>query len=37
MYGAGGGGSFIGVDFAPVSQVIDEARVVTRTILSLIG
>ncbi|HJN87225.1 MAG: M20/M25/M40 family metallo-hydrolase [Dehalococcoidia bacterium] len=37
MYGAGGGGSFIGVDFAPVSQVIDEARVVTRTILSLVG
>jgi acetylornithine deacetylase/succinyl-diaminopimelate desuccinylase-like protein len=37
MYGAGGGGSFIGEDFAPVSQVIDEARVVTRTILSLVG
>lgn len=37
MYGVGGGVSPLGVDFVPLSHVIDEARVVTHTILSLLG
>lgn len=37
MYGVGGGVSPLGVDFVPLSHVIDEARVITRTILSLLG
>jgi acetylornithine deacetylase/succinyl-diaminopimelate desuccinylase-like protein len=37
MYGVGGGVSPLGVDFVPLSHLIDEARVVTHTILSLLG
>lgn len=37
MYGAGGGVSPLGVDFVPLSQVVDEARVLSQTILSLLG
>jgi acetylornithine deacetylase/succinyl-diaminopimelate desuccinylase-like protein len=37
MYGVGGGASFLEADFVPVSHVIDEARVITHTILSLLG
>jgi hypothetical protein len=37
MYGVGGGVSPLGVDFVPLSHVIDETRVITRTILSLLG
>ena len=37
MYGVGGGASVLGEDFVPLSHVIDEARVVTHTILSLLG
>ncbi len=37
MYGVGGGASVLGEDFAPVRQVVDEARVLTHTIMSLLG
>jgi acetylornithine deacetylase/succinyl-diaminopimelate desuccinylase-like protein len=37
MYGVGGGASILGEDFVPLSHVIDEARVVVHTILSLLG
>ena len=37
MYGIGGGASLLGADFAPISQVVQEARVVTHTIMSLLG
>ena len=36
MYGVGGGVSPLGVDFTPISQVVDEARVVLHTVLSLL-
>jgi acetylornithine deacetylase/succinyl-diaminopimelate desuccinylase-like protein len=34
MYGAGGGSSLTGDDFAPISAVVAEARVLTRLIMS---
>jgi acetylornithine deacetylase/succinyl-diaminopimelate desuccinylase-like protein len=37
MYGVGGGEQPVGVDFVPLSHVLDEARVLTHTILSLLG
>ena len=37
MYGVGGGESILGEDFAPVRQVVDEARVLVHTIMSLLG
>ena len=37
MYGVGGGESMLGDDFAPVRQVVDEARVLVHTIMSLLG
>ena len=37
MYGVGGGASMLQEDFAPVQQVLDEARVVVHTIMSLLG
>lgn len=37
MYGVGGGASVLAEDFVPLSHVIDEARVVTHVILSLLG
>jgi len=37
MYGIGGGASVLGEDFAPVQQVVDEARVLVHTIMSLLG
>jgi acetylornithine deacetylase/succinyl-diaminopimelate desuccinylase-like protein len=37
MYGVGGGASVLAEDFVPLSHVIDEARVLTHTILSLLG
>ena len=37
MYGVGGGASVLGEDFAPVRQVVDEARVLAHTIVSLLG
>ena len=37
MYGVGGGASMMGEDFAPVRQVVDEARVLAHTIMSLLG
>jgi acetylornithine deacetylase/succinyl-diaminopimelate desuccinylase-like protein len=37
MYGVGGGASVLGEDFAPVRQVVDEARVLVHTIMSLLG
>ena len=37
MYGVGGGASVLGEDFAPVGQVLDEARVLVHTITSLLG
>lgn len=37
MYGVGGGASVLGEDFAPVRQVVDEARVLAHTIISLLG
>jgi hypothetical protein len=37
MYGVGGGASVLDVDFVLLSHVIDEACVVTHTILSLLG
>ena len=37
MYGVGGGASVLEEDFAPVRQVVDEARVLTHTIMSLLG
>ena len=37
MYGVGGGASMLGEDFAPVQQVVDEARVLVHTIMSLLG
>ena len=37
MYGVGGGASVLEADFVPLSHVVDEARVVTHTILSLLG
>lgn len=37
MYGVGGGASVLGEDFAPVQQVVDEARVLVHTIMSLLG
>jgi hypothetical protein len=37
MYGVGGGASMLGEDCVPLSQVIDEARVVVQTILLLLG
>ena len=37
MYGVGGGVSPLGVDFVPLSHVIDEARVITHTIISFLG
>jgi hypothetical protein len=37
MYGVGGGASVLGEDFAPVRQVVGEARVLANTIISLLG
>jgi hypothetical protein len=37
MYGGGGGASVLAEDFVPLSHVLDEARVITHTILSLLG
>jgi acetylornithine deacetylase/succinyl-diaminopimelate desuccinylase-like protein len=37
MYGVGGGVHPLGVDFVPLSHVIDEARIIMHTILSLLG
>lgn len=37
MYGVGGGASVAGEDFVPLSHAVDEARVVTHTVLSLLG
>jgi acetylornithine deacetylase/succinyl-diaminopimelate desuccinylase-like protein len=37
MYGVGGGASVLAEDFVPLSHVLDEARVITHTILSLLG
>ena len=37
MYGVGGGVRPLGEDFAPISHVVDEARVITHTILSLLS
>ena len=37
MYGVGGGASVMGEDFVPVQQVVDEARVLVHTIMSLLG
>ena len=37
MYGLGGGASMLGDDFAPVQQVVDEARVLVHTIMSLLS
>ena len=37
MYGVGGGASVLGEDFVPVQQVVDEARVLVHTIMSLLG
>ena len=37
MYGVGGGASMLQEDFAPVQQVVDEARVLVHTIMSLLS
>lgn len=37
MYGVGGGASVLDVDFVPISHALDEARVITHTILSLLA
>jgi acetylornithine deacetylase/succinyl-diaminopimelate desuccinylase-like protein len=37
MYGVGGSDSLLGADFVPISHVVDEARVLMHTILSLVG
>lgn len=37
MYGAGGGSSLTGDDFAPISAVVAEAQVLTRLILSMLA
>ena len=37
MYGVGGGASVLAEDFVPLSHVLDEARVIIYTILSLLG
>jgi acetylornithine deacetylase/succinyl-diaminopimelate desuccinylase-like protein len=37
MYGVGGGASVLAEDFVPLSHVLDEARVIIHTILSLLG
>ena len=37
MYGVGGGASVLGEDFAPVRQVVGEARVLANTIISLLS
>jgi acetylornithine deacetylase/succinyl-diaminopimelate desuccinylase-like protein len=37
MYGVGGGGSVLDVDFVPISHLEQVARVITRTILTFLG
>lgn len=37
MYGASAGDNPLGADFVPISAVVKEARVLTHTILSLVG
>jgi acetylornithine deacetylase/succinyl-diaminopimelate desuccinylase-like protein len=37
MYGVGGGEPPLGVDFVPLSHVLDEARVLIHTIVALLG
>jgi acetylornithine deacetylase/succinyl-diaminopimelate desuccinylase-like protein len=37
MYGVGGGGSVLDVDFVPISQVQNVARVITHAILTYLG